>query len=154
MQENRVNSWFLVVRSQSANLTPDLFFGHNLCFRCPNGWCEPILDIYISISFQWYKELFKALGFDPCNRFLNIRESNSQSGSSFGSVRVHSLTLSFTPTLPSWLATLQALALVVSPRLQLQHQWPMTSNNNMMQTSLPSPGRGLARSKQQQSTVD
>jgi len=69
-QGNRVNSWHLVVRSQ---IGPS--FGHNLCFRCPNGWCKPILDIYVSISFQWYKELFKPLGFDPCNCSLNIRES-------------------------------------------------------------------------------
>jgi hypothetical protein len=31
------------VESQIANLTPDLSFGHNLCFKCPNGSCEPIL---------------------------------------------------------------------------------------------------------------
>jgi hypothetical protein len=36
-------------------------------------------------------------------------------------VRVHFLTLSFTPKLPSWLATLQALVLVTSPRLGLRH---------------------------------
>ncbi len=48
------------------------------------------------------------------------RDSNSQSGSSFGSVKVHSLTLSFTPGLPSWPSTLQALTLVASLRLGLQ----------------------------------
>jgi hypothetical protein len=74
-QGNRVYSKLLVVGSQIANLTPDLSFGHNLCFRCPNGWCELILDIYVSIAFQWYKEFFEPLGFDPCNHSLNIRES-------------------------------------------------------------------------------
>jgi len=44
--------------NQIVNLTPGLSFGHNLCFKCPNGSCKPILDIYISIAFQWYKELF------------------------------------------------------------------------------------------------
>jgi hypothetical protein len=34
-------------------------------------------------------------------------------------VRVHSFTFSFTPKLPSWFATLQAFALVASPRLGL-----------------------------------
>ncbi len=29
-----------------------LSFGYNLCFKCPNGSCEPILDIYILRSFQ------------------------------------------------------------------------------------------------------
>jgi len=52
-----------------------LFFGHNLCFRCPNGSCEFILDIYILIAFQWYKKKFNPLGLDPCTHSLNIRES-------------------------------------------------------------------------------
>jgi hypothetical protein len=37
------------------------------------------------------------MGFDPCNRAMKIQESiwdsNSQHGSSLGSVKVHSLTL-------------------------------------------------------------
>jgi hypothetical protein len=37
------------------------------------------------------------MGFDPCNRLLKIQESiwdsNFRNGSSFGSVRVHALTL-------------------------------------------------------------
>jgi hypothetical protein len=45
MQGNQVDFWLLVVGSQVANLTPDLSFGHNLCFRCRNGSCEPILYI-------------------------------------------------------------------------------------------------------------
>jgi len=45
MQGNRVDFRLLMVRSQTANLIPDLSFGHNLCFRCPNGSCEPISDI-------------------------------------------------------------------------------------------------------------
>jgi hypothetical protein len=51
-QGNQVDSQLLVVGSQTANLTPGLSFGHNLCFRCPNGWCEPILNIYVSITFH------------------------------------------------------------------------------------------------------
>jgi hypothetical protein len=61
-QGNRVDSRLLMVRNQIANLTLGLSFGHNLCFRCPNGWCEPILDIYVSIAFQWYKKLLESLG--------------------------------------------------------------------------------------------
>jgi hypothetical protein len=74
MQGNWVDSLLLVVESQIVNLTLDLSFGHNLCFRCPNGWCEPILDIYVPRSFQWYKERFKPLRFDRCNRLLRIWE--------------------------------------------------------------------------------
>jgi hypothetical protein len=74
-QGNWVDSQLLVVMSQTTNLIPDLSFGHKLCFKCPNGSCKPILDIYISIYFQWYKELFNPIGFDPCNCSLKIRES-------------------------------------------------------------------------------
>jgi hypothetical protein len=74
-QGNQVNSWLLVVESQTANLTPNLSFSHNLCCRCPNGWCEPILDIYDSISFQWYKYFHNLMHFDPCNCSLKIQES-------------------------------------------------------------------------------
>jgi hypothetical protein len=36
-QGNRGDSQLLVVEGQIANLTPNPFFGHNLCFKCPNG---------------------------------------------------------------------------------------------------------------------
>jgi hypothetical protein len=52
---NLVDSRLLVVGSQIANLTPDPSFDHNLCFRYRNEQCEPILDIYVPRSFQWYK---------------------------------------------------------------------------------------------------
>ncbi len=131
-QGNWVNSRLLVVGSQTANLTLDPSSAHNLCFRCPNGQCEPISDIYASITFQWYKKLFETMNFDPCNRALKIWkyfwDSNSQHGSSLGSVRVHSLTLFALPracevTLksPSWLATFQPFTLVASPRVGLRY---------------------------------
>jgi hypothetical protein len=28
------------------------FFCHNLCYRCPNGPCKPIFDIYTLLAFQ------------------------------------------------------------------------------------------------------
>jgi hypothetical protein len=129
---NRVDSRLLMVGSQTTSLTFGLPFGHNLCFRCPNGQCKPILDIYVSINFQWYKRLFKVMGFDCYNCTLKIRESiwdsNSQHGSSLGSVRVHSLTLfallgTCDATLGSfsWPVTLHPLAVVASPRLRLRH---------------------------------
>jgi hypothetical protein len=42
----------LVVGSQTANLTPGPSFAHNLGYRCPNGQCEAIFDIYVSRPFQ------------------------------------------------------------------------------------------------------
>ncbi len=129
-QGNPVDSWLLLVGSQIANLTPSLSFGHNLCCRCSNRQGEPILDMYSSIAFQWYKELLKAMGFDPCNHALKVRESiwdsNSQHGSSLGSVRVHSLTLfalpgacEMTPRCPSWPATFQPPCLGCEPKARV-----------------------------------
>jgi hypothetical protein len=40
---------------QIDTLTPDLSFGHNLWFKYSKESCEPILDIYVSKAFQWYK---------------------------------------------------------------------------------------------------
>jgi hypothetical protein len=45
MQVNQGDLWLLMVGSQIGSLTPDPFFGHNLCFMYPNGSCKPILDI-------------------------------------------------------------------------------------------------------------
>ncbi len=45
MHGSRVNSRLFVVGSQIVTLIPGLSFCHNLCYRCPNGSCEPILDI-------------------------------------------------------------------------------------------------------------
>jgi hypothetical protein len=50
-QGNQGDSRILVVGSQIGNLTPDLSFGHNLCFRYPTRSCEPILDIYVPRAF-------------------------------------------------------------------------------------------------------
>jgi hypothetical protein len=72
------------------------------------------------------------MGFNPCNFVLKIWESfwdsNSQHGSSFGSVRVHALTLfalsgtcEVTPRSSSWPTTFQPLAFIASPRLRLRH---------------------------------
>jgi hypothetical protein len=51
-QGNRVDYRLLVGGNQTTNLTPKLSFGHNLCFRCSNGSCEPILDIYVQEIFN------------------------------------------------------------------------------------------------------
>jgi hypothetical protein len=50
--QERVDSQLLVVRSQTANLTPSPSFAHNLGCKCPNDQYEAILDIYTSRPFQ------------------------------------------------------------------------------------------------------
>ncbi len=74
-QVNQGDSWRLVVKSQIGILIPGHSFGHNLCLKYPNGSCEPNLDINVSRDFQWYKEFFNPMSFDPCNHPLKIRES-------------------------------------------------------------------------------
>ncbi len=75
MQGKQGDCWLVVVGSQIANSTPDLSFGHNLCFKCPNGSCELISDIHVSRSFQCYNEIFNLMIFYPCNCLLKIHES-------------------------------------------------------------------------------
>jgi hypothetical protein len=63
--------WF----STFDNLTPSLYFGHNLCCKYSNKSCKSILDIYVSKDFQWHKKSFNPMNFDPSNCFLNIQKS-------------------------------------------------------------------------------
>jgi hypothetical protein len=109
-----------VVENQTADSTPNLFFGHKLCLKCSNGWCKPILDIYVPRTFQWYKKLFNPMGFDPSNHTLKIRKSI---GTLIPKMGVHLGMWGFNPShsfallgawdvtlgLPYWPATLQPL---------------------------------------------
>jgi hypothetical protein len=134
-QGNWGESQLLVVENQIVKLTTDLSFGHNLCFKCPNESCEPFLIIYISRDFQWYKEILNPMAFDPYNCSLKVWESirtltpkvRTHLGV-WGFIPSHSPTFpgawNVTPRLPSWHAPLQALALVVSPRLGLWQRCP------------------------------
>jgi hypothetical protein len=88
-----IDSRLLVVGSQTASLTPDLSFCHNLCYRCPNGSCETIFDIYTLIVFQWYEERFKARCFDPWNWALKFWESRRTPKSPFRECECHPHTL-------------------------------------------------------------
>jgi hypothetical protein len=125
-----------VVGNQIVNLIFDSCFDHNLCFRCPNGSCEPNSNICILRAFQWRKEIFNPLSFDLCNCLLkiwkSIRTPTPKVGVHLGVWRFIPL---HTPTfsgawdvilrIPSWPATLQALALVVSPKLKLRHYFTL-----------------------------
>jgi hypothetical protein len=128
MQGNQSDSWFLLLGSQIANLIPDPSFGYNLCVKCPNGSCEPILYIYVSRAFQLCKKLVNLMGFDLCNCSLKIRESTKTPTPKvgvhlgvWGFIPSHSLALPWawnvTPGLHIRLTPSQAFALVVSPKL-------------------------------------
>ncbi len=119
-QENWDNYLLLMVGSQIVNLTPGLSFGHILCFKCSNGSCKPILDIYVPTIFQWYKELLNPMGFYLWNCSLKIRESivtpTPKVGTHLGVwwfIPSHSPTLpgawDVTPMFPFWPAPFQAL---------------------------------------------
>jgi hypothetical protein len=101
----RVDSRLLVVGSQNwqtpGSSTPGPSFAHNLCFRCPNEQCEPILDIYASRAFQWYKERHDPLRFDPSNLSLKFWESTGTPSPKVGvALGVWWLTPSHSPSLP------------------------------------------------------
>jgi hypothetical protein len=99
-QVNRRDSPFLVIDNQIDNLILRPFFYHNLCFKYPNGSCEPILDINTSRDFQWYKDLFNPMSFDSCNCFLKIWVSigtpTPKVKAHLGVWGIHSLTFSYT----------------------------------------------------------
>jgi hypothetical protein len=61
-----------VVNSQIDTLTFNLSFGHNLCCKYSNGSWKLILDIYVWWTFQWYKEVFNPMNFEPWNWILKI----------------------------------------------------------------------------------
>ncbi len=121
-----------MVRSQIDNLTFGPSIDHNLCFKYSNGTWKPILDIYILRSFQWYKELFNPMSFNPYNFSLRIWESI---GTLTSKVRAHLGVCGFIPshlpTLPrAWNVTLefhsqptplQAFALVMNPMLRFNN---------------------------------
>jgi hypothetical protein len=85
----QVDSRLLVVGSQTANLTPSPSFDHNLYYKCLNGSCEAIFDVYTSSPFQWYKEHIKARCFDPYNQALKFRESQRIPSSHFWECKFH-----------------------------------------------------------------
>jgi hypothetical protein len=64
-----------MVENQIFTLIPALSFGHNLCCKYSNGSCKLILNIYIWRAFQWYKDVFNPMNFDPSNCSLKIRNS-------------------------------------------------------------------------------
>ncbi len=96
------------------------------------------LDIYVSITFQWYKRRFELMGFDPCHCPLNPAIALWRFWSPFETpiptmgvhlgmwvfIPSHSFALSgaqdVTPRLPSWASTLQAFTLVANLRLGLR----------------------------------
>ncbi len=130
MQGNQGDSWLLMVVSQIIDLIPDPSFGHNVCFKYPNGSCKHILNIYILKTFEWYKELFNPMSVNLYNLLLKIWESI---GTPTVKIRAHLVVWGFIPSLlPAllktwnvtlklhfWPTPLQAFALVTSPILGL-----------------------------------
>jgi hypothetical protein len=86
---DRVDSRLFVVGNQTASLTPDPSFDHNLCCKCSNGSCEAIFDIYTSRPFQRYKEHLKARCFNLYNWTLKLRESRRTPSSHFWECESH-----------------------------------------------------------------
>ncbi len=133
----RVDSRLLVVGSQNwqtpGSSTPGPSFGHNLCFRCPNEQCEPILDICASRAFHWYKKRHKPLRFDPQiglwsfgsppGLHLPKRELPWECEGSLPHTFLHSQeSLMWLPGFPLARTLVTPFALVASPKLGLRQQ--------------------------------
>jgi hypothetical protein len=103
MQGNWDNSRFLVIGSRIANLTPGPSFGHNV-FQMSKWVMQTHFKHLCFNSFQMVWKTLRAIGFWPLQSLSEHSgvhwDFNSRSERSFGSVRVHSLTLSFTPGFP------------------------------------------------------
>ncbi len=108
----RVDSWLLVIGSQTASLTPGPSFAHNLGCKCPNEQCEAIFDIYTSRPFQWHQEHPNTRCFGPCcwnSKHLGVPEDSKSP--TLG-------VLGFTPTLgQSGVATHYAMSIVITWKL-------------------------------------
>ncbi len=136
------DSRLLMVRNQIGTLTFSPSFGHNLYFKYSNRSCELISNIYVSKAFQWHKNIFNPMNFDPWNTFLKIRESIETPPPKVGAnlgvcefIPSHSPTLlgvwNVTPRLPSRPTPLQALALVMSLKLESWHSPPLKEEFNV-----------------------
>jgi hypothetical protein len=56
-------------------LVPAFLFAITCVIDVQNGSCEPILDIYTLIAFQWYKKILNTRCSDFCNRSLEVQKS-------------------------------------------------------------------------------
>jgi len=135
-QVNQGDFWLLVIGSQIGTLTPDPSFGHNLCLKYPNGSCK-LFEIYKfqelsngirNFSIQWV--LTHGISIWKFGKIHRIPKMGVHLGVG-GFIPSHSPTFLGTwnviPRLHFWLTPLQTLALVMSPRLRLQH-WSYHSN--------------------------
>ncbi len=76
---DRVYSWLLVVWSQIASLIFGPSFNRNFCYKCPNGSCEAISDIYTSRPFPMVQRTSRCEVFWPlqsCSEFLRVLEDS------------------------------------------------------------------------------
>ncbi len=123
MQVNQGDSRLLMVGNQIGSLTPCPSFDHNMCFKWSNGTCKLILDIQVLRAFQWHKEIFNPMSFDPCNYPLKTPSPKVEAHLGVcGFIPSHPPTFprawNVIPRFHSLLTPLQALALVVSLKLR------------------------------------
>ncbi len=89
------NLRLLVGGSKIGTMISDLFFCHNLSFKYSDESCKFILDI--SRTFNWYKEIFNLMNFDPLKYLFEDlrlhRDFNFESENPLGNVWINSLTL-------------------------------------------------------------
>jgi hypothetical protein len=88
-----LDSWLLVVESQTDSLTPGPSSAHNLGCKCPNGQCEAIFDTYVSRPFPMTPRT------PQCEVFWALLSSSEHSGVPEDSKSQLFQVLGFTPHL-------------------------------------------------------
>jgi hypothetical protein len=126
--KNQVDSRLLVVKNQIVNLTPGPSFGHNLCFRCSNGQCKPILDIYVPRAFHWYKEFLKPLSLTPSENLRVHEYFNSQSGIPLGCEGSFPHTFSHSRKYVVWLSASLLACNLINPCLSHKPKAKVATN--------------------------
>ncbi len=99
-QVNQVDSWLLMVKSQTTNLTPDLLLAISCVSDVQMGHASPFQTSTFQYLFNDINNSLVHWVLTPAIALWTFRspqDSNSQCGSSLGSVRAYSLTLSCTP---------------------------------------------------------
>jgi hypothetical protein len=131
-----------MVGNQIGSLTPDPSFDHNLCFKYPNSHASPLqiskfqnlFNDIRNFSIQWVLTFVVALWKFKNPPKLQFPKWEFNLGMK-GFIPSHFPTLlktwNLTLELHSWLAPLQTLTLVASPKLKLQfikYKWTFHHN--------------------------
>jgi hypothetical protein len=136
-----VDSWLLVVGSQTASLTPGPSFVHNLGCRCPNDQCEAIFDIYVSRPFQWHQEHLNVRCFGVFWALLSSskhsRVPEDSKSPTFPSVGLHP------HTWPKWGCDIRSMEKITKNKPKRIIHWFLAKKNGLRWTLFDTEWRNV-----------